>query len=52
VEEVRTGLQWKSLSVIWWVMFFFMGKKMNLVVDTERLYWGGVREEGKVSVIY
>jgi CHAT domain-containing protein len=41
------SLQWKSLVVLVG-KFFFMGKN-DLVVDTESMYWGGVREEGKVS---
>lgn len=41
------SLQWKSLVVLVG-KFFFRGKN-DLVVDTESMYWGGVREEGKVS---
>lgn len=41
------SLKWKSLVVLVG-KFFFMGKN-DLVVDTESMYWGGAREDGKVS---
>jgi hypothetical protein len=41
------SLQWKSLVVLVG-KFFFLGKN-DLVVDTESMYWGGVREEGKIA---
>lgn len=41
------SLQWKSLVVLVG-KFFFLGKN-DLVVDTESMYWGGVRVEGKVA---
>jgi len=41
------SLQWKSLVVLVG-KFFFMGKN-DLVVDTESMYWGTPRVDGKVS---
>ncbi len=41
------SVQWKSLVVLVG-KFFFLGKN-DLVVDTESMFWGGVRTNGKVA---